>query len=79
MGWALFASPLSASAQQNEAERTALARTLFGEGVAFVDQQNWDEAVVRFRRAYALRPSPVVGFNLASALAEQGHPVEAFK
>jgi Flp pilus assembly protein TadD len=77
MGCAAMAIAAPAIAQQTDAERTALARTLFREGVALVDQQRWDEAVDHFRRAYALRPSPVVGFNLASALAEQGHPVEA--
>src|SRR5436853_2215378 len=69
------ASP--AAAQPSDAERTALARTLFDEGVGFVDHDRWSEAVDRFRRAYALRASPVIAFNLASALAEQGHPVES--
>jgi len=54
-----------------------MARALFEEGVVLADQANWTEAVDRFRRAQALKPSPAITFNLASALAETGKIIES--
>ncbi len=54
-----------------------MARALFEEGVVLADQANWLEAVDRFRRAQALKPSPAITFNLASALAETGKIIES--
>jgi len=64
-------------AQTTEAERAALARALFDEGLGLADRDQLDEAADRFRRAYDLRPAPAIAFNLASALARSGHVVEA--
>ncbi|HMI90773.1 MAG TPA: hypothetical protein VK509_05385, partial [Polyangiales bacterium] len=72
---ALTAAP--ARAQSEDASRAASARALFEEGVTFADQGHWDEASDRFRRALALRDSAVIAYNLASALQETGHLVEA--
>lgn len=54
-----------------------MARALFEEGVALADQENWPEAVDRFQRAHAIKPTPGITFNLASALAEASRVIEA--
>ena len=61
----------------SDATRDASARALFEEGVSFVEHSDWTQAEDRFRRALALRDSPVIAFNLASTLSEQGKLVEA--
>ncbi|MAQ13824.1 MAG: hypothetical protein CMN30_03405 [Sandaracinus sp.] len=80
MGLALFvgltAVPL-AQAQETEAEQTAAARSLFREGNRFLRQERWAAAADRFERALALRESPQIAYNLASALAETGQLVRA--
>src|SRR5262249_4633550 len=55
----------------------ASARALFSEGVKLADRGNWSEAADRFRRALALRDSPVIAYNLASALKELDQLVAA--
>jgi hypothetical protein len=69
------------SAQQpvwaQSAQEKAMARSLFEEGVSLADQAKWPEAVDRFQRAQAIKPTPGVAFNLASALAETGKVIEA--
>lgn len=60
-----------------DAERTAAARALFEEGMHAVDEGDWATAADRLRRSQELRPSPVVRYNLALALSELGHIVEA--
>jgi hypothetical protein len=67
--------PLAAEAQTTQ--ETALARSLFEEGVRLADQGQWPEAADRFRRAFTLKPTPGIAFNLASALGEAGKLVEA--
>jgi len=66
-----------AMAQETGGEQTAAARALFEEGVSLSDHGDWAQASDRFRRAYALRPSPAVAFNLATALEHTGGLVEA--
>ena len=61
----------------DEAERTAASRALFEQGMRAVDARDWETAADRLRRSLELRPSPVVGYNLALALAELGRLVEA--
>jgi len=76
----LLASTGVASAQDvqgSEVERTALARALFREGVGLSEQGEWADAADRFRRSLALRDSPVVAFNLATACMHLGSLVEA--
>jgi hypothetical protein len=61
---------------QDEGE-TALARSLFEQGVAQSDAGDWSAAADQFRRSLSLRWSPVVAFNLATALERTGALVEA--
>jgi len=53
------------------------ARQLFEEGLAQVEIGNWVQAEETFRRVLALRSSPVVAYNLASALARLGRLIES--
>ena len=64
----------TASAQDTE---TALARSLFEQGIELADRGDWTGAADRFRRSLEIRPSPVVAYNLGNALTEIGRFVEA--
>jgi hypothetical protein len=68
---------VAAQGEDADAAHAASARSLFSEGVELADQSRWAEAADRFRRALALRDSPVIAYNLASALKELGKLVEA--
>jgi hypothetical protein len=48
-------------------EQTSAARALFEEGLRLLDRQEWSDAADRFERAYALRASPQIAYNLATA------------
>lgn len=65
-----------AVAQESSVRDTAAARALFEEGVACADAGDWACAADRFERAHALRPSPVIAYNLGHALVELGRLVE---
>jgi hypothetical protein len=67
----------SAEVQTASATQRARARALFHEGVAFAREGRWTQAVDRFSRTLELTPSPVVAYNLASALEAVGRIVEA--
>lgn len=58
---------------QEEASNSALARSLFHDGVRCLDLGDLECASDRFERSRALRPSPVVDYNLASAEMGRGH------
>ncbi|HEX7476511.1 MAG TPA: hypothetical protein VF331_01765 [Polyangiales bacterium] len=73
----LPARPLAAQASAGDASRDASARALFEDGVQLAEQAQWQSAEDRFRRALALRNSPVIAYNLANALAERGKLIEA--
>lgn len=81
--WAAFVSAMpwmvvgAAVAQTPTAQETALARSLFSEGVSLADAGDWAMAADRFERAYKLRASPVIAFNLAGAWSRTGRLVEA--
>jgi hypothetical protein len=63
---------------QAEADKSVdEARQLFGEGLEFVEREDWANAEDRFRRVLALRSSHVVTYNLASALMHLGRLVES--
>jgi len=70
-----FLQPPTLCAQS--AQETALARSLFEEGLQAADAQEWDRAADRFERAYSLKPTPGIAYNWACALAELGRLVEA--
>jgi hypothetical protein len=64
----------AAAPSQGELER---ARALFAEGLNFVAQEDWGNAADRFTQVHDIRPSPVVSYNLASALTHLGRLVES--
>lgn len=53
------------------------ARQLFEQGLAHVEAAEWALAEQTFRRVLAIRSSPVVAYNLASALAQLGRLIES--
>jgi hypothetical protein len=63
--------------ETSTAERDALARRLFSEGLAQADAGRWAEAADSFDRAYTIRPSPQIAYNLATALERRGQLVRA--
>jgi hypothetical protein len=70
--------PVATQAQEGtDAARDASARELFEQGVELAERGDWEEAEDRYRRALQLRVSPVIAYNLASALSEQGKLIEA--
>jgi hypothetical protein len=68
---------LADSALAQSPQETALARTLFEEGVTLADRGDWVSAADRFSRAYSLKPTPGIAFNLAKAQQETGHFLHA--
>lgn len=66
-----------AQAQDEDAEATQRARELFGAGVDAADAEDWPAAAESFREALALRDSPAIRLNLATALVELGERGEA--
>jgi hypothetical protein len=71
-------SPATTRAQDSaDAARDASARELFEQGLKLGEQADWPAAEDRFRRALSLRLSPVIAYNLACALSEQGKLIEA--
>ena len=62
-----------------EAQRTAIARAFFEEGIALGDHGRWADAADRFRRADAVRSSPPIRFNLAQSLGRLGRIVAAIE
>jgi hypothetical protein len=70
-------APASVTPTDPDAQRTAIARALFEEGLALADRGEWAEAGDRFRRADAVRSSPPIRFNLAHSLSRIGRVLEA--
>jgi hypothetical protein len=66
-----------APAGEDDASRAGSARKLFREGVELADSGRWSEAAEHFQSALALRDSPVIAYNLASALLQLGQLVDA--
>ncbi len=58
-------------------EISEATRQLFREGVAFAEHGQWTDARDRFRRALAVRASPLLRFNLGVAAEHTGNLVEA--
>lgn len=77
--WASLFSGVAAAQQQAQpsASEIALAREIFGRGVAAAEAARWDEALEHFTRAYSLWPQPTVLFNLAGAQERTGRFVAA--
>jgi hypothetical protein len=53
------------------------ARSHFQKGLALADAGRFEEAVVEFESAYALKPQPAVLFNVAIAYANARRPAQA--
>jgi len=76
----LVAPPGGAQAQAQPAEpppeldaqQLNIARSLFEEGLDFMDRKDWTQAADRFSRVLQMRWSPVVAYNLGSTLVELG-------
>lgn len=66
------ASPAEPSAVEQET-----ARASFREGVILAQQGRWSEAIARFETALAIRPAPIVRFNLAVACQNTNQFVRA--
>lgn len=74
----LLFTPRPANAQTTpDLEKQAAARALFEEGLAHIEAERFDEAADRFERAYLLRPSAEIAYNLSSALIRKGRLVRA--
>jgi tetratricopeptide (TPR) repeat protein len=63
--------------QETEVQRTAMARSLFAQGVELMAEERYEAAAAHFERSLELRESPVVHYNLASALVRLERFVEA--
>lgn len=77
LGLLAVVAPPRAQAEAPDPARSASARAQFEEGVKHTDAGAWSEAADSFRRALALRDSPVIRYNLGAALLELGQLVEA--
>ena len=78
LGAALLLPATAARAQDEPTpEETALARSLFQQGMAAVEAGDYETAADRLGRALEIRDSAVVRTNYALALIELGHFVEA--
>lgn len=60
------------SARAQDETETAMARTLFEEGRAAAEAEDWTLAAERFRQTVALRDTPAVRYNLGTSLVELG-------
>ncbi len=78
-------APREASAQAAPDSRTdgpsaadiATARELFKEAAALAHEGRWAEALDRYQRSMALRPSPLTRYSIAVAQAHVGQIIEA--
>jgi len=75
LGMLIVASNVQAQSQQ--VSLAASARAFFKQGLRLADKGRTTEAADRFRRAMAIRYSPVIAFNLASMLEIENQLVEA--
>ena len=72
-----LATPAPAEGQTPQERESTEVRALFDEGLDSSNRRSWSQAEDRFRRCLAIRRSPVIEYNLASALQAQGELVEA--
>ncbi|MCP4604985.1 MAG: hypothetical protein GY847_31430 [Proteobacteria bacterium] len=76
MGFIAFGSAGEAAA---ETKRDRMARKSFQEGVRAFEEARLGDALDAFKRAYGLRPSYRILFNIGQAEAELGHPHRAIE
>ncbi len=63
--------------EMSEAERQALARDQFTQGMRHARHNRWQQAADRFARALELKETPQIRYNLAESLVHLGRLVEA--
>lgn len=68
--------PSSVSAEE-DAQKSALARSLFHQGVELIESEQWKEAADLLDRALKLRSSSVIAYNLGFCLSHTGRFVRA--
>jgi hypothetical protein len=56
-----------------ESARQTTARRLFDEGLEYSDAGRWQEAAERFGRAYQMKPTAEISYNLAQVQVRLGH------
>ena len=62
---------------EEDVQQTAMARSLFAQGIELMAEERYEAAATYFERSLGLRESPVVHYNLASALLQLERFVEA--
>ncbi len=62
---------------EEDAQKTALARSLFRDGVALMESEQWEAAADKLERALKLRSSSVIAYNLGFCLSHTGKLVRA--
>ncbi|MEM9068730.1 MAG: hypothetical protein AAGE52_09495 [Myxococcota bacterium] len=77
IGICALAFGVASPAAAQDLQATAVARSLFHEGVELADAEAWSDAADRFRRAQELRPAPITAYNLSLALTQLGSLIEA--
>jgi hypothetical protein len=76
----LFAPPahiLAQAAPEPSAEQLEVARSLYYDGLGFLDKGEWEQAADRLQRVLQIRDSAVVSLHLATALSRLQRLVEA--
>ena len=69
---ALICAPVTASAQDKEADNKAAAKEHWSRGTSFYDLGRYDQAITEFEAAYQLKNDPAFLFNLAQAYRMAG-------
>jgi tetratricopeptide (TPR) repeat protein len=68
----ICATPVTASAQDKEADNKAAAKEHWSRGTSFYDLGRYDQAITEFEAAYQLKNDPAFLFNLAQAYRMAG-------
>ena len=69
---ALICAPVTASAQDKDADNKAAAKEHWSRGTSFYDLGRYDQAITEFEAAYQLKDDPAFLFNLAQAYRMAG-------
>ena len=69
---ALICAPVTASAQDKDADNKAAAKEHWSRGTSFYDLGRYDQAITEFEAAYQLKNDPAFLYNLAQAYRMAG-------
>ena len=69
--------PADEAATEPSAADVATARELFKDAAALAQEGKWEEALDRYQRSMALRPSPLTRYSIAVAQSHTGRLLEA--